>query len=185
MWAAGRSRYSDMRGKSVSELDREILERLRARDQMLFSLSDILDAKAGIALVVITFLATQCAEFMAKEPSLPTHLLIFQYVSIVALFVAGLCAIASLWPRDHPADPADKMDGWLSELREYFGEDDAGVEQEFAKGSAERLRQRIGSLKQITDAKSALLSLAWQFSGVSFIANMFTLVGVLFIDRSS
>lgn len=77
-----------------------IIERLQQKDALLFHLSDTLDVKASIWLVVITFLATQTAGFLS-DALLPGALRYAQIGSALSLAAAGALALVVLWPRNY------------------------------------------------------------------------------------
>ncbi len=65
-----------------------ISERLKDQDEREFALGDTLDIKTSIALVIITFLATQSAEFLKTTLSPYWH--IIQRVSVGCIVIAGV-----------------------------------------------------------------------------------------------
>lgn len=157
----------------------EVLERLRAKDALLFSLSDTLDVKASIALVLITFLATQSSGFLAS--ALPGRLAWVQLVSAVLLGAGAIFALASLWPRDHDTETAEALDEWTQQLREHFKghpDPEAEVEAEFRSGMIKRLKERIATNARIDRTKSRFMEWSYKLSGVAMLLNMTTLIAL-------
>src|SRR5258706_14241270 len=143
----------------MTDTNLEVLARLEARYQQLFTLSDTLDTKASIALVLITFLAQQTGTFLAR-PQLPLQLYVLQIAAAFALLFGGLTAFACLWPRDHETETAEQLDEWLQQLRAYYKDADnpaQAVDKAFQAGRIQRLKERISSTKKIDDDKSAFV----------------------------
>jgi hypothetical protein len=171
----------------MSPTDAEVMEHLRAKDQMLFGLSDILDAKAGIALVVITFLASQSSDLLTTDSPLPPVLWFFQMVSIGCLAAAGIAAVGSLWPRDHAVEKSEELEKWAGDLREYYKDDanpEVAVENAFRKGLVERLKERIATNAEIDATKADLLNRAYKLAGISLGLNLLTLVSMAVLSVS-
>src|SRR5690348_4795153 len=93
----------------MKELQKTVEEYLKSQDDLEFELGDTLDVKTSIALVLITFLATQSADFLRHNPPLSSFWHVVQVVSAAALIAAGVLAIAELKPRGYIArtEPAE------------------------------------------------------------------------------
>jgi hypothetical protein len=165
------------------DIDAVILERLRARDQMLFSLSDILDAKAGAALVVITFLASQSKDILTGSRTLPSPLFVFQLASVALLALGAIAAVAALWPREHGAENASDLEQWAADLRSHYDgstDPEADARKDFKAGLLVRLKETIAQNAEVTENKSALLARSYKMAGAALLLNIFTIVGLAF-----
>jgi hypothetical protein len=166
----------------MSNVNAELIERLEAKDAMLFGLSDTLDAKASIALVIITFLATQSGMFLATV-GLPEQLRVLQIISAFALAIAGGVSVAALWPRDHEAETPEALDEWLDELRAFYSDSpdvETAVAVAFRDGRIKRLKESIAANGKIDRLKSRFVMTAYGFSVVALALNMTTLLGLAF-----
>lgn len=162
-------------------LDAESLtKRLDMKDDQLFKLGDTMDVKASIALVIITFLATQTASFISDGGVLawPWDRRL-QLIAAVFLAVAGALAFVELWPRDYEIEPAESWDAWIGQLRRYY-KDDPNAEQkvEAAVLEAQRLRtkERIASNSKTNEQKAELLAWSFRFTGAALALNLATLI---------
>ena len=160
--------------------DADVLDRLRARDQLLLSLSDVLDTKASIGMVAITFLATQSGELLTRE-GLPEVFRWFQFASVFCLALAGMAAVGSLWPRDHQGDTAEELDDWARQLREHYKDapdPEQAVDQAFRRGTIDRMKERIAANKAIDDSKAALITKTYVLTGLALVLNLLTVVAL-------
>ncbi len=126
-------------------VDESVLERLQAQQLQMFQVSDVLDMKAGIFLVFVTFLATQTAGFFRME-HLPTALWSLQLVSAGMIATAGILVAMVLRTRTFPTFASTELTGWVEELREYVGDADNAeqqVEKLFTEGSIDGIKERI------------------------------------------
>lgn len=165
----------------MSDTNAEVLERLQAKDALLFGLSDTLDVKASIALVVITFLGTQSGVFLASQQQLPEVLRYAQLGSAVALAFAGCIALVALWPRDHDTETAEELDGWAQQLREHYKhspDPEQAVAEAFRSGRIQRLKERINANAKVDRLKSGLVAWSYKLSAVGLVLNMVTLLGL-------
>jgi hypothetical protein len=163
----------------MSDTNAEVLERLQAKDAMLFGLSDTLDVKSSIALVVITFLATQSGVFLASD-QLPVGLSYIQLLSAFVLAAAGVVSLVALWPRDYETETAEELDVWEQQLRAHYqGNFDAeeSVATAFRSGRIQRLKERIAANAEVDRVKSNLVAWSFRLSGIGLLLNMATLVG--------
>ena len=164
----------------MADIDAEVIERLRAKEQLLFGLSDTLDAKAGLALVFITFLATQSGEFI-NNGQLPVYLKWFQWISIVSLVGAGVAAFSSLWPREHDTETAEELASWVADLRNHYkgaADPELAVRRAFRSGMIDLIQQRIVSSAGIDTAKSSLIWKSYALAGVALTLNLMTLIAI-------
>jgi hypothetical protein len=141
----------------------------------MFSLGDVLDAKASIGLVIVTFLAIQTADFL--KVSGPGDEL--QFWSAVALAVAGALALAELWPRNYQTETPESLTGWLQELRDYY-QNDAEAEKRvtaaFTAGLRDRTVERLDANSRLNRRKSTYMTWCYRFTTVAFALNLVTLL---------
>jgi hypothetical protein len=159
----------------------QILERLQAKDSLLFALSDTLDVKSSIVLVVVTFLATQTADFLTNAQVAVGPLRYVQVASAFALALSGTLALASLWPRDHEVETAEQFDEWEQQLREHYKDapdPEQAVAETFQRGRIQRLKERIAANDRVDRQKSRLVALAYTLAGVALLLNMGTLLAL-------
>ena len=162
----------------MTSIDAEIVERLQAKDALLFSLSDTLDVKASIVLVVVTFLGTLSGIFLAN-PLLPYLLRYGQLAAAVFLAGAGLMAFITLWPRQHELETAETLDEWQQELRAHYKnalDPNEAVSEAFTAGRVQRLKERIQLHTGIDRAKSNCLDWSYRLSAVALALNLTTLI---------
>jgi hypothetical protein len=155
-----------------------ILDRIRAKDELVFGVGDTLDTKASFAIVVITFLVTQTAWFITEE-DVSGLWLVLQSVSAVALGVGGALAIAALWPRHYDTDAAEKLDEWVAQLNEnYKNEPDVEREVaiEFARQEIKRGKERIAKNSAHNNIKSNLIEWSFRCSAFGFLLNLLTVI---------
>ena len=160
---------------SVQQAD---FQQLAEKDRILFNLSDTLDMKAGVSLVVITFLATQTAGFIGNE-ALVDVLRWLQSVSAVLLALAGASSMFVLWPREYSVEKSEEFAGWRARLESYYqGQDDAQrkVDDEYLAGRVQGLRVQIAENRRLDDRKSWALAWSYRLTGVSLGLNMLTLI---------
>jgi hypothetical protein len=74
----------------MEKYDAMIMELVKGQDDRELALGDTFDIKTSIALVIITFLATQTANFLKMPLSPCWHLV--QILSVVSLVAAGVLA---------------------------------------------------------------------------------------------
>jgi hypothetical protein len=100
--------------------DQIISEHLKEQDEREFALGDTLDIKTSIALVIITFLATQSAEFLKASASAPRWHII-QQMSVACLVIAGLLALIELIPRNYRLrmNPATFLE-WVKQTKAFY-----------------------------------------------------------------
>jgi hypothetical protein len=161
-------------------VDDEVIQRMEVRDAQLMALSDVLDVKASIVLVIITFLATQNADFLLS-PSFPAGMRPLPIFSGGALIVAAVLAILAVWPRDHEAEGAEGYPAWIAKLRLRY-EGDVNLEQKvesaFRDGRLKRLAERIATNAAVVDSKSWLLDRAFIATSVAVTFTVGTVVAL-------
>lgn len=166
------------------EINKVQAEYIREKDAKEFSLGDVLDVKTSVLLAVIVFLAAQSDQFFRANTSLGYWGLRIQYISVLALMLAGLFAILELIPREYFTEASpEKDEKWLRELISHFSNapnaDDLILSQVF-QGRYERTKERVEGNIALNKRKSRLLGFCFAFTALSFIANLMTLTSRLF-----
>jgi len=152
-----------------------IIHRLDLKDDQTFRLGDAIDVKASIALVVITFLATQTGSFLSvggRAAELPLW-------SAFALAIAGALAVSELWPRDYEIEATEGLDGWIQELGDYYRHDDdadSKVAEAVRSGHIARTKERIEANARINQRKSVYLTWSFRFTAIALVLNLVTLI---------
>ena len=85
-----------------------IVERLNAKDELTYQRGDTLDVKASIVLVVVTFLAGESAELLAKGNLTPAGK-VTQIIAAAFLALAGILVWSQLWPREYEVEAAENL----------------------------------------------------------------------------
>jgi hypothetical protein len=159
---------------SVSELFNLRLESAQKYDDSERSLGDVLDVKASVALVAVTFLAGVSAQLITMQGLTPLWSKIQLPVQIVALLllsVAGALIITELWPSDYAALPTPKEDAdWIERLN-AAGKNATEVLDTVLKRKLSVAIEGVDHNKKINDRKSSLLY--WTFK---LLAGALTLV---------
>jgi hypothetical protein len=156
-------------------LEQAYLERLQDNDHSAFGLGDTIDAKAGLALIVVVFLADQTAAFLMSS-QLTQHGHVAQWIASMALALAGGCCIAAMWPRDYASEDAMGWDGWIKKLRDNHPGDDAAVARAFFDGRVKLIKERITENRRICKAKGRLVHAAFWLSAAALALNLATSV---------
>jgi hypothetical protein len=164
-----------------------IVERLNAKDELTYQRGDTLDVKASIVLVVVTFLAGQSADLLAKG-NLTSFGKTAQIVAATSVALAGIFVWGQLWPREYEVEAAEKLPMWKAELEDFY----EGVPDARAKVSAlltagiiERTTERIYANDAINKRRSKLLLGSYIFATLSLGINLLTLFGFGLIQRPS
>jgi hypothetical protein len=164
-----------------------IIERLNAKDELTYQRGDTLDVKASIVLVVITFLAGQSADLLAKG-NLTSLGKAAQIAAAVSVALAGIFVWGQLWPREYAVEAAEKLPQWKAELQEFY-EDVPGasakVSDVLTAGIIERTTERIYANDAINKRRSNLLLGSYIFATLSLGINLLTLFGFGLIQRPS
>jgi type III secretory pathway component EscS len=153
------------------EIENTIAEHEKRLDELFFQLGDVLDVKASIILVVITFLGAISGQVLALR-DLPYLIKIIQIVAVLALSEGVVASVISLWPREFYAPPdAAEWVAYLQELEKYFHDKEDGPERvtkEFEQAITQLRRERTAKNRALTRTKSAFNS--WAFRGVVIAA---------------
>jgi hypothetical protein len=169
---------------SVSELFKLRLESAQKYDDSERSLGDVLDVKASVALVAVTFLAGVSAQLITMQGLSPLWSKIqlpIQIVALLLLSVTGALIITELWPSDYLALPTPKDDAdWIERLS-VAGKSATEVLDTVSKRKLSSAIEGVEHNKKINDRKSSLLH--WVFK---LLAGALTLVlaDLLFVATS-
>jgi hypothetical protein len=164
-----------------------IIERLNAKDELTYQRGDTLDVKGSIVLVVVTFLAGQSADLLAKG-NLSSIGKAAQIVAAISVAFAGILVWAELWPRGYEVEAAEKLPEWKAELEQFYEDDpdaSAKVSAVLIAGIAERTTERIYANDAINKTRSNLLLGSYIFATLSLGINLLTLFGFGLIQRPS
>jgi hypothetical protein len=148
----------------LSELFKWRLESAQKYDDSERSLGDVLDVKASVALVAVTFMAGVSAQLITMQGLSPLWSKIQLPVQIVALLllaVAGALIVIELWPSDYLGLPTPKEDAdWIERLS-AAGENAAVVLDSVLKYKLSSAIDRVEHNKKINERKAGLLH--WAF----------------------
>lgn len=164
-----------------------IIDRLNAKDELTYQRGDTLDVKASIVLVVVTFLAGQSADLLARG-NLTASGKTAQIVAAVSVALAGIFVWAQLWPRGYEVEAAEKLPQWKAELEEFYEGDPDGSAKVLAvltAGIVERTTERIYANDTINKTRSNWLLWSYIFATLSLGINLLTLFGFGLIQRPS
>src|SRR6266403_3603546 len=102
------------------EIETALAENEKRLDELFFQLGDVLDVKASILLVAISFLGTISALVLAV-PDLPNLIKGLQILAVLLLAGGMFATVRCLWPRvfDAPPDRAVWL-AYLQELEKHF-----------------------------------------------------------------
>jgi hypothetical protein len=165
------------------EIKDAIAEHEKRLDELFFQLGDVLDVKASIILVVISFLGAISGQLLVLH-DLPYLIRGIQIVAVLALAGGVFATVRSLWPRvfDAPPDTAEWME-YLQQLEKYFaGKDDASelVANDFLQAIAQRRQERIARNRALTTTKSNLNAWAFRATVVAASAEAVSLIWLAF-----
>jgi hypothetical protein len=166
-----------------------ISENLKEQDEREFALGDTLDIKTSIALVVITFLATQSADFLKTPLSSFWH--VIQRLSVVCIIIAGVLALIELIPRGYKLRMApDKFLEWINQTVEFYesqGKTDpeSSTAKRISIVEIEKLKDRFKANSAINEVKSSLMAGSFYFTMVAVALNLATLAAMYFGDATS
>jgi hypothetical protein len=172
-----------MRWVMREEIVDALAEEARRLDEVNYEVADVLDVKASIILVALTFLGTLTGEILVIS-DLPATIRVIQIIAVIALSIAGILTIATLWPRhfDIPPNPQESA-AYAEALREHFdGAPDAEdlVLRRFQKTQMELTLARIVTNNQLASSKSRFNRWAFYAVGVSVLAELASLLWLAF-----
>jgi hypothetical protein len=163
----------------ADNLDPLILERLSAKDELTYQRGDTLDLKASIVLVVVTFLAGQSADLLAKGNLTPFGK-VAQIVAAISVSLAGILVWGQLWPREYEVEAAEKFPQWKDDLEEFYSQDadaSAVISTLLVQGIIARTTERIYANSAINKRRSNLLLSSYIFASLSLGINLATMFG--------
>jgi hypothetical protein len=162
---------------AAEEQNRIVLENIQYQDDLEFKLGDTLDVKTSIALVLVVFLATQSASFLAL--AMPRHWHNFQIASVGLLVIAGFLAIVALWPRKYKLRlKSSEFLGWVKEVDEFYGGDKASAVKFIQSKQIEKVEKRFSINSLINERKSNAMTASFYFTMGAFILNIATLLAL-------
>lgn len=165
------------------EIENAIAEHEKRLDELFYQLGDVLDVKASIIFVVISFLGAISGQVLLT-PDLPYLIKGIQIIAVLALAAGVFATVWSLWPRifDVPPDTAAWL-AYLEELERYFaGKDNASelLLKEFNKGVSDRRQESIAKNRALTKVKADLNEWAFRGTVVAASAEAISLVWLAF-----
>ena len=164
-------------------LDTIIREHLKGQNDLEYELSDKLDAKMNIALVVITFLGTQSGTFFAFT-AMPQHWHLLQIGSVACLALAGSAAVIGLIPRVYKVGLApQEFITWVEGVKDYYKADT--VAESEAKSIAFINRKGVGQMleryahnRSLNASKSVLVTCSYILTSLALAINVLTLIAL-------
>jgi len=165
------------------EIEDAIAEHERRLDELFFQLGDVLDVKASIILVVITFLGAISGQVLSLK-DLPLAITIMQIIAVLSLAVAVFSTVRSLWPRtfEAPPDSADWIE-YLQKLEQHYAGKDGAAElvlKDFQQDMAATRQERIKKNRALTRNKSGLNEWAFRGTVVAATAEAICLIWLAF-----
>ena len=146
---------------SSSQLFKWRLESAQKYDDSERSLGDVLDVKASVALVAVTFLAGVSGQLIVMaglSPLWSKFQLLAELVALLLLATSGTLLVAELWPSDYLAPATPQQDAeWIEELEKDQLSADAVLDQVLAD-KLSRAVARVEHNKEINGRKSKLIS---------------------------
>jgi hypothetical protein len=164
-----------------------IVERLNAKDELTYQVGDALDVKVSIVLVVVTFLAGQSIDLLAKG-NLTCLGKVTQIIAAISLALAGILVWGQLWPREYKVEAAEKLLEWRAQLEEFYrGDPDASAKvlTLLTKGIIDRTTERIYANNAINKTRSSLMFWSYVLTTLSLGINLLTLFGFGLIRHPS
>jgi hypothetical protein len=168
----------------MSGYEQMISEHLKDQDEREFALGDTLDIKTSIALVIITFLATQSAEFLKGALSPRWHTV--QKISVVCIVIAGMLALLELIPRGYKLRMSPhKFLEWINQTREFYRTEgatdpDASTAERISAVETKKLTDRFTVNSAINETKAFLMAWAFYFTVAAVGLNLATLLRLSF-----
>jgi hypothetical protein len=165
--------------KMRKELADYVAEEAKRLDEISYQAGDVLDVKASIVLLVVTFLGTLSGQIVSV-PDLPPIVKIIQVIAVAALCMSGLLTIAALWPRDFdiPRDPK-KLALYVNALVEHFSDkpkpEDLAL-QWYEQARVDSVIDRITTNRGFASSKSRLNKWAFYAVAASLLAELISLL---------
>src|SRR5208283_5698479 len=86
------------------EIKDAIVEQSKRLDETYWALGDVLDVKASIVLVAVTFLGALSGQILAID-CLPPHIKVVQVFSVLLLVAVGILVLRCLWLKEFELPP--------------------------------------------------------------------------------
>jgi hypothetical protein len=151
--------------KKIQDAINEDTKRL---DESYFAVGDVLDVKASVVLVVVTFLGALSGQILTLH-DLPVAIKGLQLASVLSLCAVGLLILSCLWLKRFQLPPKPELwKQWVIELEQNLkAHDDASelVAEEFGRQREARTLERIALNSELASKKSKLLK--WSFRALS------------------
>jgi hypothetical protein len=165
------------------EITYAVIDDAKRLDDLNYQVGDVLDVKASIILVVVTFLGTLSGEFLSIT-DLPTTIKIIQIVAVVMVSAAGILTLFALWPRqfDIPQKP-EEVSEYVNALEAHFKgkpSNDSLVWEEFCKQRMDSILARIATNKELADSKARFNQWAFYALVMGILAQLTTLLWLAF-----
>jgi hypothetical protein len=149
------------------EIADSLAEDAKRLDEINYSVGDVLDVKASIILVALTFLGTLSSQILLIS-DLPATIKVIQIIAVVALSIAAILTICTLWPRQFDIPPSPKeSSAYAEELRNHFSGDpnaEGSLLQQFQIARLDLTLARIDTNNRFASSKSR--SNRWAFYAV-------------------
>lgn len=166
----------------MEDFNQTIAEHLKSQDDLEFGLGDTLDIKTSIALVIIIFLATQSAGFLAS--SMPLHWHNVQIISVVCVIISGILAVWELIPRTYIAGmgPSEFI-GWVEQLRTFYSKQgdsnpETKIVETIRNKEIEKIKARFATNRAINATKSKAVEWSFYFMMTALAVNLVTLLAL-------
>jgi hypothetical protein len=163
----------------MEDIDKLLFTEISAEAERSVSLGDVLDMKANIWLVVITFLAAQTAYFLTKDLTPLEHR--GQILSAILFVIAGMLTLVELCPRTYmiysPSNGA--LEERIAELQKDNGNsEDSGhrVAVQIMNEYTGWAKERIATNQHINRQKSKLLNWSFWLTAAGTAINFLTLL---------
>jgi hypothetical protein len=168
----------------MKQYEQIVSEHLKDQDEREFALGDTLDIKTSIALVIITFLATQSAEFLKTALSPCWHTV--QRISVVCIVIAGVLALIELIPRGYRLRMTpDRFREWIAQTKDFYisigaTDPDFSTAERISSVEIEKLTDRFKVNRGINEMKSSLMAWSFYFTMAAVALNLATLIRLTF-----
>lgn len=168
----------------MEKYNEAILELVRSQDEREIELGDTFDIKTSIALVIITFLATQSAEFLRSPLSAWWHTI--QRFSVACAVIAGVLALVELIPRKYRLRMSpDEFLNWVDKTKAFYEADgthdpESSTVERIKDVELDKARTRFAANSAINASKSRLMEWAFYFTMAAMALNLATLIRVAF-----
>jgi hypothetical protein len=165
------------------EIANSLVEEATRLDEIAYQVGDVLDVKASVILVVLTFLGTLASQVL-PIPDLPVTIKIIQIVAVIALSIAGTFTICTLWPRKFaiPPSPLESWEYAEALIKHFHGAGDAEdlAFQQLQKSKTDLALDRIVKNRQLAASKAKFNKYAFYAMVVSVIAQLASLLWLAF-----